>query len=72
MRLHWEGNNSHQSLFAGDNPTELAWLEKRKKYWSAVVWLPDISPAKRYAPLEEHQRDIERQVLAWFELAVRE
>lgn len=68
--LHWEGDDTVQWLYAGNSRVELAWLEKRTKFWSAAIWLPELSPTKQYAPLEEQKKDVEALVRQWFEKAM--
>jgi len=69
MALRWEGDDKNQYLFAGCNDTELAWLEKRTKLWSAVVWLPGVDRGKEYNTLAAHKKNIEERVQHWFTLA---
>lgn len=71
IELRWEGNAKHQWLFVGENPTELVWLEKRTKLWSAAIWLPGISPGREFNTLEAHKRNLEEKVRHWFEQALR-
>lgn len=57
IQLRWEGDDKNQWLFAGCNDIELAWLEKRRKLWSAAVWLPGIDCGREYNTLAAHQMD---------------
>lgn len=59
-----------QCLYAGCNQTELARVMKCQKYWDGIIWLPDISPHKKYAPLDVQKGDIERRVRQWFGMAL--
>lgn len=67
--FRWVGDGEQQELFAGCNDTPLAWLCKRKKWWSAAVWVPGIEPRKEYDVLENHKADIEAKFERWFALA---
>lgn len=69
VELRWEGDDKNQYLFAGCNTTELAWLEKRHRHWSAVVWLPGVDLGKEYNTLAAHQKNITEKVQHWFGLA---
>lgn len=66
--LRWVGDDQQLYLFAGCNETELAWLEKRTKLWSAVVWLPGVDRGREYNTLSAHKKNIEEKVQHWFEL----
>lgn len=66
IELRWEGDEKNQYLFAGDNPTELAWLEKRNVQWSAVIWLPGVDRGREYDTLPAHKKRIEEKVQHWF------
>lgn len=67
--LHWVGDDKMMYLFAGSNETELAWLEKRTKLWSAAIWLPGVDRGREYNTLAAHQKNIEEKVQHWFRLA---
>lgn len=72
MNFRWEeqytkrGHLELMWLYAGGNPEPLATLDKRAKYWEAVIWLPGVSPRKQYAPLEDQQADVEERIRQWF------
>jgi len=66
IELRWEGDDRNQYLFAGSNETELVWLEKRHRHWSAAVWLPGIDRGREYNTLEAHKANIEMKVQHWF------
>lgn len=71
MELHWEEEEKGKVLYlyAGVNNTELAMLQKRRKWWEAIIWVPGIYSSKPYAPLEVLQPEIEQKVRDWFALA---
>jgi hypothetical protein len=69
--LYWQGDGEAQYLYAGCCDSEIARVRKRKKWWSAVIWLPDVSTDKEFDTLEKLKPAIEAKVRAWFDLANR-
>ena len=67
--LRWEGDDRNQYLFAGNNETELVWLEKRQRHWAAAVWLPGIDRGREYNTLAAHKNNMEMKVRHWFDRA---
>lgn len=68
MNLRWEGDDKNQYLFAGVNETELAWLNKRRKLWHGIIWLPGLDVGKQYNTLGAHKKHINTIIRHWFKL----
>lgn len=70
--LHWVVSEDGKQtwLHCGVLEADLATLTKANKWWEAIIWLPGISPAKQYAPLEAQKADCEKRVSDWFGLAL--
>lgn len=68
--LHWKESEDGKQrfLFVGCNGGEVAWLYKRKKWWSASVYLPGLKVSP-WAPLDEMTAEVEAAVRHWFGLA---
>jgi hypothetical protein len=68
--LYWDRQDENKfSLFAGCSEVELATLTKRKKWWEAIIWMPDCYLKKRYGRLEDQMVSVEKIVQHFFDMA---
>jgi hypothetical protein len=70
--LYWkdlDDKGNFKGLYCGLLDAELASIDKRAKFWHAVIWLPGIEPAKTFAPYEEQVADVMKRVEHWFNMA---